>query len=472
MLVRHSLLYLAGRGLPGIINFISLAVFTRLLTTEAYGEYTLVISAVATADALLLQWLRLALLRFLPMEGVARAESLSAVLRIFIAIIGASSLLVLTSAVLLIHDDVARQLILLGVGLFIVQGLFEVTIERERSELSPVRYGVYALLRASLALIVGALLARMGLGATALLVGLITAMAIPMIMFGAPLLWIRTLRTPFNSSLARQILSYGLPLATTATLGVLVNSSDRFMLAAFLDTGVAGEYAVGYDLAKFGIGVLLSVVNLAAYPLVVAALEKDGPSAARKELRNSLSLIALIGLPAAVAMAILAPSIADLMVGDAFVQATTVTLPWIAIAAFIGGFKSFYLDLAFQLGRDTMKQLWIMLATVILNVGLNLWWIPTLGLIGAVYSTVIAYLFAALLAWRLGRKVFILPAPRREVLGIVVAAGLMALGLIMVRDLRGVAGLALQVVTGGLIYVLAIAIFNRDKLKVRFRFRG
>jgi hypothetical protein len=34
MLLRHSLLYALGRGLPGIVNFLAIAVYTRLLAPE------------------------------------------------------------------------------------------------------------------------------------------------------------------------------------------------------------------------------------------------------------------------------------------------------------------------------------------------------------------------------------------------------------------------------------------------------
>ena len=237
------------------------------------------------------------------------------------------------------------------------------------------------------------------------------------------------------------------------------------MLAAFLDRGVAGTYAVGYDLANYGIGMLLSIVNLAAYPLVVSALEKDGSTAARSELEKTLTLLVLFGLPAAVGMAVLAPNIAAVMVGPEFQAATAIVLPWIAVAALIAGVKSYYLDLAFQLGHDTIKQLWIMLVTVVLNVVLNVLWIPMLGLQGAVYSTVLAYSVAALMAWWLGRSSFKLPVATRftnRALGsVVLSTAAMAGGLYFVRKWVGGPELVMQVLIGVLIYVVAVSMMNR-----------
>jgi len=62
MLPRHGLHYLLARGLPGVPNFLAIAIYTQLLNPDQYGSYTLTIAAIGVADAFLLRWLRLAVL--------------------------------------------------------------------------------------------------------------------------------------------------------------------------------------------------------------------------------------------------------------------------------------------------------------------------------------------------------------------------------------------------------------------------
>ncbi len=57
---RHTAIYLAARGLPGILAFLALPLFTHLLSPAAYGRYALVLATVNLLNALLFQWLRLA----------------------------------------------------------------------------------------------------------------------------------------------------------------------------------------------------------------------------------------------------------------------------------------------------------------------------------------------------------------------------------------------------------------------------
>jgi len=63
-LLRHSAIYLIARGVPGAINFLAIAIYTRLLSPQEYGQYVLVFSAVTLINIVLYDWLKLSLLRF------------------------------------------------------------------------------------------------------------------------------------------------------------------------------------------------------------------------------------------------------------------------------------------------------------------------------------------------------------------------------------------------------------------------
>jgi O-antigen/teichoic acid export membrane protein len=65
-LLSHAAIYLVARGLPGIIAFLAIPLFTRLLDPADYGRYALVLATASLINALLFQWLRLSLLRYLP----------------------------------------------------------------------------------------------------------------------------------------------------------------------------------------------------------------------------------------------------------------------------------------------------------------------------------------------------------------------------------------------------------------------
>ncbi|MGH6914833.1 MAG: lipopolysaccharide biosynthesis protein, partial [Geminicoccales bacterium] len=163
MLLRHGAMYLAARGLPGIISLAAITIYSRLLSPDDYGQYALVIAGVGLANKLAFEWLRLSLLRFLPGYQAQRSTFLSTLLAGFFglalitAIVGGAALFAL-------QDPVRLKLSVLGLALLWVQALFDLHLEIARSQLSPVTYGMMAASRAVLALALGVALVLAGFG--------------------------------------------------------------------------------------------------------------------------------------------------------------------------------------------------------------------------------------------------------------------------------------------------------------------
>jgi O-antigen/teichoic acid export membrane protein len=260
--------------------------------------------------------------------------------------------------------------------------------------------------------------------------------------------------------LVRELLAYGLPLTATVALNFVVNSSDRFLVAWLLGTEAAGTYAAGYELGWHSVLIIMTIVNLAGYPLVVRAMEGAGPAAAQVQLQQNGLLLLAVALPALTLVVMLAPNLARVVLGAPFRADGARLLPWIALAALFAGARLYYANLAFQLSRKTLSQLWVSLAAALLNVGLNLIWIPRFGLLGAAWATVLAFGLALVLGWWLGRRVFPLPTLPANALKPVGAALVMAMALWPCRAWIGPLALAAQVGLGLLVYVLALSLLD------------
>lgn len=463
MLLKHSLTYALARGVPGLVNFLAIAVYTRLLVPEQYGEYSLVLASVALADSLLIQWLRLGLLRFLPQA--ADRERLLATVRsvwfVIAAVLGAGTVL----ALLLPFPALPAGLLVAGLLVFLAQGWFELNLELIRSSLEPGRYGRLALLRSLLSLGLGALFAWR-FGAAGLLSGLAAGTMLSYLLLREGREWrVRTGRFTADRRLIGRLLNYGLPLTITLALSFIVNSSDRFLIGWFLGTDATGLYSAGYDLAQFSITMLLTVVNLAAYPLTVRALEQSGAAAARQRLHDTLQLLLMVGLPAVTGLAMLAGPIASVVVAPEFTAAAAQVIPWIAVAALLAGIKAYFVDVGFQLQGDTRLQAWVMLAAAALNVGLNLILIPRFGLMGAVWSTVAVYVLALLLSVWLVRSSFRMPRLTPQLLKPVVATALMAALLALLPTPDSVPGLLLVIAVAAALYALTLALMFPSLLR-------
>lgn len=466
MLLRHSFLYLLGRGLPGVIGFLALAAYTRLLPPELYGRYILVLTGIRLANAVLFQWLRLGLLRYLPAHSEQPVPLLATLLTGYLAMAGLC-LALGGVAVLLAPDPAWRGLILVAVPVLWVQAWFDLNLNLAQSQLAPTRYGVLTVAKAVLALAGGIGLILLGLGAAGPLLALAFAMLLPslVLMSGT---W-RDVGWPRPApGLTRELLAYGLPLTATFALTFVVASSDRFLVAWLLGADAAGSYAAGYELGWQSVLILMTIINLAGYPLVVRAMEDAGPAAAQTQLQDNGWLLVTVGLPVLVGAVILAPNIARVVLGAPFRDDGARLLPWVALAAFLGGAMMFYTNLAFQLGRYTLGQLWVSLAAAIANFALNLLWIPRFGLLGAAWATLLAYGLGLVLSWWLGRRVFPLPMLPADALKPVGAALIMSLVLWPCRSWLGPLALAAQVGLGLLVYAAVLGLldvgFGRSRL--------
>src|SRR5258706_14352056 len=88
----HAAICLVARGLPGVIAFLAIPLFSRLLSPADYGRYALVVASVGLVNALLFQWLRLSLVRYLPVYKDEPERLKSTLLTVTLILIGATGL--------------------------------------------------------------------------------------------------------------------------------------------------------------------------------------------------------------------------------------------------------------------------------------------------------------------------------------------------------------------------------------------
>lgn len=407
MLLRHTLYYFTARGLPGLVNFAALAVFTRLLAPEEFGRYALVLAGVGLANVIFFQWLRLVLARFCQANRSCREQYLGGIFALFLSVAvpvtGAGLVLALAWP-----DPLWQGLLLLSVALLLTQAWFELNLSLAQASIEPVRYGKLSGTKAVVAITLGGSLAWLGLGATAPVVGLVAAHLISFLAFGW-FAWRGVKPALPGSDTLKSQLGYGLPLTVTFALSWVVSGSDRLLIAWLLDERSVGVYAAGYDLAFQTLMLVLTIINTAAFPLAVKALERGGGPAAKRQLGENGQLIFVAAIAGGCGFVALAPQVVEIVIGTEFRSDALAIFPWVVFAGAIAGIKAFHFDLAFQLG---VASRWLVLtgaAAALSNLALNMLLIPGFGIIGAAWATLAAFVISALLSAVLGLRVFDMP---------------------------------------------------------------
>lgn len=468
MLARHSLVYFAARALPALLSVVSLAVFTRLMPPAEYGTFTVLLAAVGFMNAGFFWWLRLSLLRFFPSVDRDRRVFLSTIAGAFLAAVAVTIPIAVVVWLASPLSDVG-WLFWAGLALLWIQAAFELVQEIARCEFSPLRFGVLAFARAAVFLALGAVFLVLNLGVFGLWLALVVALLAPTLVSG--FLAFRTARLGLaDSELLRRLVSYGLPLAGAFGLNIVVDSSDRLLIAALIDAESAGVYGAGYELTQRTLVVVMNVVYLASNPLAIRAFERGGPDAARAQLATNQALLFGVGLPCLTIMVMLSENITSVFLGDRFLRAASI-VPWIAVGAFLQGLRSYHTDLSFQLAKQTGRLVLIAAVAAALNVGLNFVWIPRYGIDGAAYATLASYSVALTLSWSLGRQAFSLPRLGVTEVKILTATAAMAATLLLGRRAVGLAPLVAYIALAIGVFGLSNVLLNTGNVRARMRKR-
>jgi O-antigen/teichoic acid export membrane protein len=465
------LTYAPALVIPGLVNFLALALYTRFLSSEAYGRYAFVMAVVIVVKMVAFDWIRMGLFRFF--QSAQRDGRLPALISTTMAgFVIISFFLTLAWVVILplmpLDDEKLRSGMWLGLPLLLIWALFEQILQINRAAIAPVRYGLLSVSRAILCLGTALCFIRvLHLDEAGLMLGLILGTVVPTL---ADLVRWRVHMIPrlVERGLTNDLLRYSMPFVVIFSLDFVPSISNRFLLQHFLGSGAVGLFAAGYDLGNQTVMMLFVSLNMAAYPLVIRSLEHAGKVAVREQLCKYSIVVFATVLPVSVLMALLAQPISTLVLGEAFRRAGGQLIPWAAMSTFLMGAKAFYFDLAFQLGLRTEFQIWAAAAAALLNVVLGLWWIPIYGLMGAVWATCAAYTLASIISLGLGRKVFRLPFPAWDLVRVGLATLLMVIVLLLTSPnsnswigLVGTLGLAAAV------YTIAVWIMDVGHIRQR-----
>lgn len=450
-------IYIAGRLIPAAISFLAIGFYTHLVSAEEYGFYALTLLVAMTANLGLFQWLRVSVLRMAPGETVDRAVLRATTLAGFLALLLASAFLAGFAAPWL--DPATRSLLGYALPLTWALAWSDLNLDWLRAQLAPWRYSALYFLRALLTAGLGIGLAACGYGGDGLLWGALVGAALP------GLLFLRTCYAGANLkqtdiTLLRRMLRYGLPLAGTFLIGSLLAGLDRFLLGALAGTAAVGLYAAAYDIARNSLYVLMQSINLGAFPLAIRALEREGEAAARYQLQHNALLLAALSFPAAAGLVAIAPALVTLFLAESYQDTALLVFAPITLATLLNGWRTFYLDQSFQLGKQTGPQLRMMLGALVLSLGLNLLLVPRFGTMGAALANVGTFAALALASLIWGRRIFPLPLPGHDLARILLATVIMLLVLWPLHNATGLSGLVLQTGVGWLAYVGACVWLN------------
>lgn len=214
------------------------------------------------------------------------------------------------------------------------------------------------------------------------------------------------LREPTLPAERAQVMRFSVPLVAHAMVALLLTAGDRFVLERLASDQAMGEYALAYTL-----GSTMTVVNnitLLAYAPFFYKLHAEGESGMSRIGFLGTLILAAMSFALLAGNAIALPFVRWYM--DVRYAASAPLVPIILTGTFIHGIFGL-LHLHLMARRRTAMMVAYTVAAAILNLGLNLWWVPTYGPTGAAWATLAAYALEAILMLVAALRLEPLPYP-------------------------------------------------------------
>lgn len=466
---RRGLLgYLPANITSGVVGLLTIVVFTRLLTPAEYGAYALALSVMMVTHTLLFTWAEAAMARF---QARAReqgevADHMATIYRPWLALALGFPVVSGLAVWLAPISDSLKTAVAAGLVAVIFRSLVKLVQERRRADGEVSAASLLDMAQSAGGFSAGVVYIALGFGGGGPLWGA-AVVAILCLIFTLRRELTMARRGHVDRARLREYAGYGLPVALSLILALVISSTDRFLLAGFLGEQAVGVYHAGYSLANRTLDVMFIWLGMAGGPAMVAALERGGRPALEETAREQSSFMVLLTLPAAVGVALVAHPLSEVMVGEALVEGAAEVTPWVATGAFCSGVTTYYLHQAFTLGQRTRLLFAAMTIPAGLNLVLNIVLIPRFGIDGAMWSTAISYAVGAVASFALGRRAMPLPLPVEALwkagAGCVAMAGV----VLMLPSPGGVLELIVKAGAGALVY--GAVVFALDAAGARTR---
>lgn len=438
---------------------VALPLIAQSLGANGYGAWSQIAVVVATIIPFAVLGTDSAVMRYLPgkkFEDRARDFTAWMLLLCLTGLIGASALLCFHESVAELFfagSPYAFSLVTLAGPLLCVSLIVNGLKNWFRLNDSARGWGLASGVQAGLNLVAIVLAISNGSGLIGIVLYSLAADCISMICL---IVWIinkRGLASP-NFSVLPNLIWFGLPLIPTGFAMWGMNYVDRVVIVRFGTLSDVGMYSVAYTLGCMLVQMIMSPI-WSMYAPTAAALHNDGfENGIQKLFNQAAGTTLVIVLPVVAGLAVLGGPIISLVAGEGFEAGADVM--WLVALGYVFSMMASYCEISLSLA---FRQYYLTIAmglAFFINLLLNIVLIPKYSIYGAAVATLSAFFAQFLLSAIAAHKLGLLSVSLRFPLRILLATIFMGLAVSIVNQHTknyGLAGLAVDVIFGVLIYV-------------------
>ena len=202
--------------------------------------------------------------------------------------------------------------------------------------------------------------------------------------------------------IVRRFLHYGLPFIPWFVSSSMLSIGDRYVLEWFHGPTSVAVYSVSYAMAQQAIGLLAGPFMTALWPRIMQQWSTDDVDATRKLLRHVTTIYCIVGGLVVGLLFVDGHALMSILVGKQYVRGFIIIGP-VAVGRAIWG-SSIIGHKTMELTERNSLMAWDAVLAAILNILLNVWWVPRYGMLGASIATICGYMVYTGLIWYQSRS--------------------------------------------------------------------
>ena len=205
-------------------------------------------------------------------------------------------------------------------------------------------------------------------------------------------------RSVFHKEYWKYALGFNIPLLAYYLSQMIFNHSDRLMINHYCGKGKAAIYGVAYTLAMI-LTFVLNAINNSYVPWFYKKI-KEGKEEENAKVANGIAIL-MAGL--IICIVILAPEVISIMGGEKYAEAIWI-IPPVAISLLLLFYAQLFINVQFYFEKKK-SLVSASIGAAIVNIVLNAILIPNVSYIAAGYTTMISYVLFAVMNYFAMRKV-------------------------------------------------------------------
>jgi len=397
-LIRDAFNYFLSKIVPGLMSFLSVLTFVRIMGVEEYGRYAVVFAFVMAPASGLAGWLSQGILRFKSQwyqREAAENFRHSALVGTILSIAIGGLAVGIAMPALRVQGGWSLVVSLVLLGVLVVYTVAISWLQASFRSAQVLRFEALRsvgsfLIPLALFWVTRSTNYRLLLGGIALgyllpLFGPVFARARLQEQEEAGRIWRPSLSTEQQKILS-DLWSFGWPVALWMLCQGSLVVSDRYFLQRYFGYSAAGTYASMYEVIVRSFSLLFMPITLAVHPIIMNQWNAGNRKHALQSIRTGLKYQLLMFIPIGICLAALAPWVSRLVLGKENAGAAEIVFPLA-----VGGFLWQVCLLShkpLEILCQTKRMLAGILAALAINVGGNWLLVPRYGYRASAYLTV------------------------------------------------------------------------------------